>query len=130
MSFLLDADTSSAYLKNHPRATTQVMLHFGSLCLSTITVGELLTWVLRAKNRKKREQEARDFIASCFVKPVSDEIANTFGEIRAQLLDGGITVGAMDLFHAATAIVHDLTLVTHNTRDYQHIPGLTLDDWL
>jgi tRNA(fMet)-specific endonuclease VapC len=31
---------------------------------------------------------------------------------------------------AATAIVHDLILVTHNTRDFQNIPGLRLEDWL
>jgi tRNA(fMet)-specific endonuclease VapC len=31
---------------------------------------------------------------------------------------------------AATALVHNLTLVTHNTKDYQHVPGLRLEDWL
>ena len=31
---------------------------------------------------------------------------------------------------ASVALVHDLTLVTHNTADYQYIPGLRLDDWL
>ncbi len=31
---------------------------------------------------------------------------------------------------ASVALVHDLTLVTHNTADYQNIPGLRLDDWL
>jgi tRNA(fMet)-specific endonuclease VapC len=36
----------------------------------------------------------------------------------------------MDLMIAAVALVHNLTLVTHNRADYQHIPGLRLDDWL
>jgi tRNA(fMet)-specific endonuclease VapC len=36
----------------------------------------------------------------------------------------------MDLFNAATALVHNLTLVTHNTSDNSRIPGLTLTDWL
>jgi tRNA(fMet)-specific endonuclease VapC len=36
----------------------------------------------------------------------------------------------MDLLIASVALVHDLTLVTHNTADYQNIPGLRLDDWL
>jgi predicted nucleic acid-binding protein len=35
-----------------------------------------------------------------------------------------------DLMIASVALVHDLTLVTHNTADYQHVPGLRLEDWL
>jgi len=31
---------------------------------------------------------------------------------------------------ATVALVHDLTLVTHNTTDYQHVPGLRLEAWL
>ena len=36
----------------------------------------------------------------------------------------------LDLFIASTALVHGLTLVTHNTKDFAHVPGLTLEDWL
>ena len=48
MSFLLDTDTCSAYLKNDPAVVGRVMLHYGGLNVSVITVGELLTWALRA----------------------------------------------------------------------------------
>jgi len=53
-----------------------------------------------------------------------------FGEVRAGLLDAGLTTPEMDLFIAATALAHDLTLVTHNVQDFTHIPGLTIQDWL
>jgi tRNA(fMet)-specific endonuclease VapC len=56
--------------------------------------------------------------------------AERFGEVRGTLLQKGITVSRMDLLIASVAMVHDLTLVTHNTADYQSIPGLRLDDWL
>jgi len=36
----------------------------------------------------------------------------------------------MDLLNAATALVHDLTLVTHNLQDYVNVPGLRVEDWL
>jgi tRNA(fMet)-specific endonuclease VapC len=42
----------------------------------------------------------------------------------------GIVVPQVDLLLAATAIAHNLTLVTHNTRDFEKIPGLRLEDWL
>jgi tRNA(fMet)-specific endonuclease VapC len=42
----------------------------------------------------------------------------------------GIEVPSVDLLIASVALVQDLTLVTHNTADFQNIPGLRLDDWL
>lgn len=45
------------------------------------------------------------------------------------LIDQGRIVGQMDLLNASVALLHSLTLVTHNTKDYVHIPGLSLDDW-
>ena len=129
MSFLLDTDTCSGYVKNSPSVTRQVMLHFGGLWVSAVTHGELLTWALRRSAPTDREQVVRDFLNACTVLDVTKPIAELFTQIRANLLDRGITVAAMDLFNAATAITYNLTLVTHNTRDYQHIPGWTLDDW-
>jgi len=36
----------------------------------------------------------------------------------------------MDLMIAATALVHNLIVVTHNVHDYSRVPGLTIHDWL
>jgi tRNA(fMet)-specific endonuclease VapC len=56
--------------------------------------------------------------------------AKKFGEIRGSLLRQGISVPAVDLMIGSVALVHDLTLVTHNTADFQNIPGIRLEDWL
>jgi len=58
------------------------------------------------------------------------DCAKEFGRVRGQLLQQGIFVSRVDLLIAAVALVHNLTLVTHNAADYRHIPGLRLDDWL
>jgi len=42
----------------------------------------------------------------------------------------GIVVDSVDIMIASVALVHDLTLVTHNTADFQNIPNLRLEDWL
>jgi tRNA(fMet)-specific endonuclease VapC len=68
-----------------------------------------------------KEVQTLDFTAAC---------AERFGEVRGTLLQKGLTLSRMDLLIASVALVHNLTLVTHNTADYQHIPGLRLDDWL
>jgi tRNA(fMet)-specific endonuclease VapC len=56
--------------------------------------------------------------------------AERFGIERAGLLRKGIVVDPADLMIASVALVHDLTLVTHNTADFQQIPNLRLEDWL
>lgn len=54
--------------------------------------------------------------------------AERFGIIQTQLLRRGITVNPVDLMIAAVALVHDLTSVTNNRKDFQNIPGLRLED--
>ena len=56
--------------------------------------------------------------------------AQEFGRVRGALLQRGLPGSRLDLMIAAVALVHDLTLVTHNTADFQHIPDLRLEDWL
>jgi len=53
-----------------------------------------------------------------------------FGKNRGELLQRGIEVDPVDLMIAATALVHDFTLVTHNMADFKHVPGLRIEDWL
>jgi tRNA(fMet)-specific endonuclease VapC len=53
-----------------------------------------------------------------------------FGEVRAQLLDQGQPVAAVDLMIAATALVKGYTVVTHNTQHFSKVPGLTVEDWM
>src|SRR5271155_76101 len=129
MSFLLDTDICSAYLKNDPTVVNKVMLHFGGLHLSVVTVGELLTWARRAKASPKRILSVRKLQLASTIHDIDLSVADKFGELRASLMDQGITVGEMDLLNASVALVHNLAMVTHNTKDYSNIPGLVLEDW-
>jgi predicted nucleic acid-binding protein len=62
MSFLLDTDICSAYLKNDAVVVRRVMLHYGGLNVSVITVGELLTWALRTNAPPDRLQGVQDML--------------------------------------------------------------------
>src|SRR5437899_3882825 len=85
MSFLLDTDICSAYLKNDPAVVGRVMLHYGGLNVSVITVGELLTWALRANAPPTRLQGVHDLLKGAAVLEVTWSVAEKFGEIRAGL---------------------------------------------
>lgn len=130
MSFLVDTDTCSAYLKGNARVTSRFLQYTGGLHISTVTLGELFTWALRAKAPTQRLTDLTDLVKDVIILEVSADVARKFGEVRAALLDSGKPAPKMDLLNAATALVHNLTLVTHNTADYANVPVLRLDDWL
>lgn len=130
MSFLLDTDICSAYVKGDSRLWQRFMQHSGQLHLSVITAAELFAWVLRAKAPPARQQGLSNLLHDMTVLAVDQAVARKFGEIRASELDHGQFTPEMDLLIAATALVHGLTLVTHNTQDFAIVPGLNVEDWL
>ena len=131
MSYLLDTNICSAHLKRSAGLTHYFIQHSGRLSVPTIVVGELYTWahhhptpqlfIDRIENDLLRDIIVLDFDKACCIE---------FGRLNGRLLTRGIVVSPPDLIIAATALVHDLTLVTHNTRDFQKIPDLRLEDWL
>jgi tRNA(fMet)-specific endonuclease VapC len=89
MSFLLDTDICSAYLKNDRKVIGKVMLHFGGLAVSVVTVAELLAWGLRANAPVSRLQGIQDLLAAADIVDVDLAVAQKYREIRAALLDQG-----------------------------------------
>lgn len=130
MSFLLDADTCSAYLRGVRIVQNKFLQYTGQLYLSTLNLGELLGWARRAKAAPGRLSTLLAFLQDVHILDVDATVAEKFGEVRAFLLDRGLPNPTLDLFVAATALVGGYTLVTHNTRDFVNVPGLSLADWL
>jgi tRNA(fMet)-specific endonuclease VapC len=130
VSFLLDTDVCSAFLKGNHQVGNRVEQYGGGLYVSAITVAELFTWVLRKKASPSRLQGLLDFLENVTVLEINRDISYKFGEIRADQLDHGSITPEIDLFIAATAIHHGLRLVTHNVSDYANVPDLMVDDWL
>ena len=61
--------------------------------------------------------------------PFDDVCTEYYGQIRADLRRAGNLIGPNDLMIAAIAKTHDLTLVTHNLRDFTRVVGLKIEDW-
>src|SRR5690242_5830347 len=128
MSFLIDTDTCSAYVKGVGPVMNRFAQYGGRLYISAITLGELLTWALRAQAPAHRRQEVEDLVKQVTVLDITADVGRKFGEVRAALFDAGTPAPDSDLLNGAVALVHNLTMVTHNTADYLNIPGLPLDD--
>jgi tRNA(fMet)-specific endonuclease VapC len=97
--------------------------------LSTITAAELLYRERHSKCVRENLQLVIAFCKPYQCLPFDDLCAEHYGLIRADLVSRGENVAPMDLLIAATVRAHDLTLVTHNLRDFAPIIGLKLEDW-
>ena len=74
----------------------------------------------------ERLQRRIEFFAAWRVLPWDSSAADLFVRLRRE----GIRVGTMDLKIAATALVHDATLLSANWSDFKRVPGLRVENWL
>jgi tRNA(fMet)-specific endonuclease VapC len=93
-------------------------------------LGELYTWAFHRQTPAPVIQRIENDLRDVAVLDFDPTCAKEFGKVRGQLLMKGISVNRIDLMIASVALVHNMTLVTNNTADYQNVPGLQLDDWL
>jgi tRNA(fMet)-specific endonuclease VapC len=130
MSFLLDTDICSAHMRRPARLAHRFIQYGGRLAIPTIALGELYAGAYNHPNPPRLLNLISDLLQEVKILDFDAVCAERFGQERGTLLKQGISVSRLDLLIASVALVHNLTLVTHNTADYQNIPGLGLDDWL
>ena len=131
MSYLLDTNILSAHLRRPSGLQHRFVQHAGRLYTSSIALAELYDWVLRRADPAAAEAAVdKMLLHEVAAIDFDNDCAKESGRLRVELRRQGINVAALDLMIAAVALVHDLTLVTNNTKDFQNIPGLRLEDWL
>lgn len=130
MNFLLDTDTCSAHMRRPAKLAHRFLQYTGQLAISSVTLAELYAGGYKHSQVNRLLGLIGDLLQEVQVIDFDSACAEKFGQVRGALLQQGISVPTTDLMIASAALVHNLTLVTHNTSDYQNIPGLRLGDWL
>lgn len=125
MKLLLDTDVVINHLKQiKPIAADEKNEFF----MSVISLAELFYGIEKSPNRFKDRQIFDDFIATLSVSivEVTREVIEKISKLKVTLEEKGLRLADFDLLIAATALEHDLTLVTANRRHFARIPGLKL----
>jgi tRNA(fMet)-specific endonuclease VapC len=131
MTFLLDTNVCVVYL-NQPQSKVTAHLHsFKSeqIAVCSVVKAELFFGAMKSQRPEQTLEKQQRFLAAVRSLPFDDAAALIFGQIRANLQRQGTPIGPYDLQIAAIALANDLTLVTHNTREFARIDGLRLVDW-
>jgi len=96
------------------------------LAVSIISYGELFEGAIGAPDPTVELARFRRFLARLILLPLDDAIMERFARIRADLRHQGQLIPDLDLLIAATAVHHELILLTRNVRHFARIPELTL----
>lgn len=131
MICLLDTNTCIQYLTaRSPQVTARFRtIPKHDIVLCDVVKAELYYGVNRSSRRDSNLALYETFFSQYVSLPFDDNAAAIYGQIRFQLETLGLPIGPYDLQIAAIALAHNLTLVTHNTREFSRVEGLKIYDW-
>jgi toxin FitB len=120
MTFLCDTNVVSELARSQPNSGIMDWSEtVSSIALSVITVEEIFYGLTSKPNARIQAWFQRFLVDYCTVFPITAEIAQCAGTLRGRLKTQGKTRSQADILIAATVQIHQLTLVTRNTRDFE-----------
>jgi tRNA(fMet)-specific endonuclease VapC len=131
VKYLLDTNVCIDFLNGrHPSVTERIRSSSpDDLYLSSVVVAELRYGADRST--RKAENHDRIDILTAEIQCLEFDLAAThiYGRLRASLETQGEPLGPYDLMIAAHALSQGLALATDNERQFQHVSGLTVENW-
>ena len=99
------------------------------IAIPAITLYELEVGIAKSNNPKKRKKQLESLVSRITVLPFALKEAEVSATIRAELENQGAPIGPLDNLIAGIALCSNAVLVTHNTKEFSRIEGLTIEDW-
>ena len=131
MRYMLDTNICIYALKNKPEEILKTILEHdpSEICISSITYGELLYGVEKSKQVERNRIALLMLLANIEVINFGLFACESYGKIRADLEIKGTPIGPLDMLIAAHASSLDYTLVTNNTKEFERVEGLKIENW-
>ncbi len=131
--YLLDTDILSNLMKRKPSIRLQARVASvpaEAQFSSSITLGELV-FGAKKKRSSRLMQEVEDRVVSYLpMLPFDADAARRYGDIRAELERRGTPIGDADIRIASIALARGLIVVTGNTKHFERVPDLVVENWL
>lgn len=131
LKYMLDTNIVIYTIKNKPERVRKVFsAHSGQMCISSVTLMELVYGAERSANPARNLRDIEGFSARLEVLPYDDNAATHTGQIRAELAKQGTPIGPYDQMIAGHARAQGLIVITNNMSEFKRVPGLRLDNWV
>jgi tRNA(fMet)-specific endonuclease VapC len=131
MKYLLDTNILIFLMKKGNKKLIEKISkqEYGSLALSSITLAELEYGAENSSNPELNRSVFLGVASAINVIDFDDNCAYEYGKIRHRLKIKGTPIGPMDMLIAATAKANNLIVVTNNTKEFDRVEGLKVQDW-
>ncbi|MBL4776035.1 MAG: tRNA(fMet)-specific endonuclease VapC [Mariprofundus sp.] len=131
LKYMLDSNIVIYVIKRRPAALLDVFNeHEGHMCISSITLAELLHGAEKSERQEHNLNQVEDFISRLEVLAYDEKSAAHYGNIRANVERKGKTIGVNDLHIAGHARSEGLILVTNNEKEFNRVDGLRIENWV
>ena len=131
MTYLLDTDICIYWLKGNPTVRERFLaIGWEQVCICVMTVAELYFGAYNSSRVVDNLARAEAFVQLLPTVTLTDATLKKYAELKATLRKAGQPVADFDLMIASVAIATDLILVTNNTRHYNRLPDLRLENWV
>jgi len=131
LKYMLDTNIVIYVIKRRPIEALEVFnRHTGQMCISSITLAELLHGAEKSVKPEHNLRQIEDFVSRLDVLEYGRKAAAQYGDIRSDLERKGTPIGVNDLHIAGHARGEGLTLVTNNQREFERIEALRLENWV
>lgn len=131
MKYLLDTNICVYWLKGNEHIEQKILsVGLDNVALSFLNVSELYYGAYKSQRVDANLTLIRQLTDQLNVIESDEAISEMFGEMKATLEKAGTIIDDADLFIAACAKVHGLTLVTNNVKHFRRIKGLRLENWV
>jgi tRNA(fMet)-specific endonuclease VapC len=129
--YMLDTNVCMDWLRGKYLPDTQRARVWNpdEICLSAITVAELVYGVWRSRDPVRNERAVVDLCSASEVVAFDDRAAEVYGQVRAQLEKAGHPIGSLDTLIASHALALDVTMVTTNERKFRRVENLRVENW-
>lgn len=126
MKVMLDTDSCIYFINRRKGMTAQAAPH--DCGISAVVLGELEFGILNSQKPAANRARLLNFLGSVSVLSLGEAEAMAYASIRLGMKSQ--LIGRNDMWIAAHALALNLPLVTHNTREFSRVPGLTIHTWL
>ena len=131
MRYMLDTNLCIFLIrKKSNRALKKLLQHEPEeICISAVTYAELVHGVEKSKTIERNRVLLAQLLSNIEIMNFDDKAAEEYGNIRTNLEEKGFPIGPLDTMIAGHARSLGYILVTNNTKEFNRVENLVVEDW-